>query len=74
MHFEWPTPEQMIYRTMRLRRLLAIAVAVPTAVLLLISSLDPMILSPERASMGAIAIALLITGHGVLFPNAAAET
>ena len=74
MHFDWPTPEQMLYRVMRLRRLLAIAVAIPAAVMLTMSHMDPTLLSPERASLGAIAVAALILGHIVLFPNAASET
>ena len=74
MQFEWPTPEQMIYRVTRLRRLVVLAVAIPVCVMLLTAIIDPSFLSPNRATLGAIAVALLIVGHVALFPNVTLET
>jgi hypothetical protein len=74
MTFDWPTPEQMIYRVTRLRRLVALAVAIPVTVMLLGTLIDPALLSTDRATIGAIAVALLIVGHVMLFPNVALET
>ncbi|WP_341366729.1 hypothetical protein [Yoonia sp. BS5-3] len=74
MQFEWPTPEQIIYRVTRLRRLVVLAVAMPVCVLLLTALMDPMMISPNRAMIGAIAIALLVVGHVSLFPNVTLET
>ena len=74
MQFEWPTPEQMIYRATRLRRLVVLAVAIPVCVMLLTAIIDPSFLSPNRATLGAIAVALLIVGHVALFPNVTLET
>ena len=74
MPFDWPTAEQMIYRIVRLRRLLALAVAIPVCVMLVGSLLDPAFLSPPRATMAAMAVAALVSGHVMLFPNASVET
>lgn len=74
MPFEWPTSEQMIYRVMRLRRLIAVAVAVPVLVMLGVALLDPAVLSPERATIASLAVSILVVGHVVLFPNVTLET
>lgn len=74
MQFDWPTPEQVIYRVTRLRRLVAVAVAVPVCIMLLGAIIDPTFLSVDRATIGAIAVAALIIGHVVLFPNVVLET
>ena len=74
MQFEWPTSEQMIYRINRLRRLVLVAVLIPVSVLLLGSFFDPTFLSPDRATIASLAVALLISGHVVMFPNASLET
>lgn len=74
MQFQWPTKDQMIYRVTRLRRLVAVAITIPVAVLLIGSALDPAFLSPDRASVAAICVALLVVGHVVLFPNVPLET
>jgi hypothetical protein len=74
MQFDWPTPEQMIYRVTRLRRLVAVAIAIPVSVMLLGAIIDPTFLSTDRATIGAIAVAVLIIGHVMLFPNVALET
>ena len=74
MPFMWPTSEQIVYRVMRLRRLIAVAVAVPVLVMLGVALLDPAVLSPERATLASIAVALLVVGHVVLFPNVTLET
>ncbi len=74
MLFEWPTPDQMIYRVMRLRRLVALAIAIPVGVMLIGAALDPAFLSPDRATLGALAVAVLVVGHVMLFPNVATET
>ena len=74
MPFVWPTSEQIVYRVMRLRRLIAVAVAVPVLVMLGIALLDPAVLSPERATIASMAVALLVVGHVVLFPNVTLET
>lgn len=74
MPFVWPTSEQMMYRVMRLRRLIAVAVALPVLVMLGIAVLDPAALSPERATIASLAVAFLVVGHVVLFPNVTLET
>lgn len=74
MPFVWPTSEQMMYRMTRLRRLIAVAVAVPVLVMLAIAIADPAVLSPERATVASLAVALLVVGHVVLFPNVTLET
>ncbi len=74
MPFDWPTTDQMIYRITRLRRLVLLAVAIPVCVMLVGSLLDPAFLSPPRATLAAMAVAALVTGHVVLFPNASLET
>ena len=74
MTFEWPTVEEMTYRIMRLRRLIVLAVALPVLVILGVSLFDPAILSPERATLAALFVALLVVGHVVLFPNVTLET
>lgn len=74
MQFEWPTAEQMMYRVMRLRRLIALAVAIPVVVMLGLAIIDPAALSPERATLAALSVAMLVVGHVVLFPNVTLET
>lgn len=74
MPFVWPTSEQMMYRVMRLRRLIAVAIAVPVLVMLSVAIMDPSVLSPERATIASLAVALLVVGHVVLFPNVTLET
>lgn len=74
MFFDWPTPEQMMYRVMRLRRLVAFAVAIPVVVMLGVALIDPMALTPERATIASLAVAALVVGHVVLFPNVTLET
>ncbi|MGJ8588070.1 MAG: hypothetical protein ACSHXW_07935 [Yoonia sp.] len=74
MQFEWPTAEQMIYRVMRLRRLIVLAVAIPVLVMLGVALFDPAVLTPERATLASLSIAMLVVGHVVLFPNVTLET
>lgn len=74
MPFVWPTSEQMMYRAMRLRRLIAVAVTLPVVVMLGVALMDPGVLSPERATLASMAVALLVIGHAVLFPNVTLET
>ncbi|MEL6682781.1 MAG: hypothetical protein AAFQ09_09060 [Pseudomonadota bacterium] len=74
MLFDWPTPEQMIYRVTRLRRLVALAIMIPVGVMLIGSALDPSFLAPDRATLGAMAVAVMVVGHVMLFPNVATET
>ncbi|HEV8034577.1 hypothetical protein [Yoonia sp.] len=74
MQFEWPTAEQMMYRMMRLRRLIALAVAIPVLVMLGVAFFDPAALTPERATLASLSVALLVVGHVVLFPNVTLET
>ena len=74
MSFVWPTSEEIIYRVMRLRRLIAVAVMIPVLVMLGVALVDPMVLSPERATVASMAVALLVVGHVVLFPNVTLET
>ncbi|MFQ1700535.1 hypothetical protein ACJ5NV_08065 [Loktanella agnita] len=74
MPFDWPTAEQMIYRVVRLRRLVLCALTIPFCLMLLGTLLDPVFLSPPRAVLAAVAVAALVTGHAVLFPNAPVET
>lgn len=74
MPFVWPTLEQALYRAMRLRRLIGVAVFIPMIVLLVLSTMDPVILSAQHASIAAVLIAVLVVGHAVLFPNVTLET
>ena len=74
MLFDWPTPEQMLYRVMRLRRLIALAIMIPVGVMLIGSAIDPTFLAPDRATIGALAVSALVVGHVMLFPNVAVET
>lgn len=74
MQFDWPTPEQMMYRVTRLRRVIALAVSIPVGVMLMTALIDPSFLSPDRATLAALAVAVLIVGHVMLFPNVALET
>lgn len=74
MPFLWPTPEQIIYRIVRLRRLIAVAIALPVLVMLGVAIMDPAALSPERATIASLAVAMLVVGHVVLFPNVTLET
>lgn len=74
MSFEWPTPEQALYRVMRLRRLIALAVILPVVVMLTLSFVNPAVLAPTHATVAAMAVATLVVGHVVLFPNVTLET
>jgi hypothetical protein len=74
MKFVWPTPQQSLYRVMRLRRLIALAVTVPTVVILAIALLDPAALAPAHATLASLGIAALVVGHVVIFPNVTLET
>ena len=74
MPFSWPTAEQMMYRITRLRRLIAIAVALPVIVMLSVALIDPTVLSPLHATIGSLAVLALVTGHAALFPNVTLET
>lgn len=74
MLFQWPTIEQISYRFMRLRRLIAVAVMVPMVVLLTLSWADPLALSAYHASLAALGICALVTAHAVFFPNVTLET
>ncbi|MGJ8622272.1 MAG: hypothetical protein ACSHW1_05795 [Yoonia sp.] len=74
MQFAWPTVEQVTYRVMRLRRLIAIAVTLPTLVLLAVTISDPTVLSAAHATYAALGIAGLVIAHAVLFPNVTLET
>ncbi|MDX8349525.1 hypothetical protein SLH49_16195 [Cognatiyoonia sp. IB215446] len=74
MLFEWPTPDQMLYRVMRLRRLVALAIAIPVGVMLIGAAIDPAFLAADRATLGALAVAVMVVGHVMLFPNVPTET
>lgn len=74
MSFAWPTSEQVFYRVMRLRRLIAIAVAIPTMMVLTVAWMDPTVLSALHATIACLGIAGLVVGHVVLFPNVTLET
>ena len=74
MQFDWPTPEQMIYRLVRLRRLVVLSVVIPVVAILAASVIDPVFLSPMRATLAALAVAMLVAGHVVIFPNVPMET
>lgn len=74
MSFAWPTTEQVFYRMMRLRRLIAIAVAIPTIMVLAIAWMDPTVLSAFHATLACLGIASLVIGHVVIFPNVTLET
>ncbi|MEO1638996.1 MAG: hypothetical protein AAFU41_07075 [Pseudomonadota bacterium] len=74
MQFDWPTPDQIRYRIMRLRRLIAVAVAIPVVAMLGLSFFDPTALSADRATLAAFAVSVLVVAHVVLFPNVAEET
>lgn len=74
MPFQWPTPQQMFYRIMRLRRLIAVAVSLPLVCLLAVSLADPAVLSAWQASMAILGLATVIVAHVVLFPNVTLET
>ena len=74
MPFAWPTTEQVFYRLMRLRRLIAIAVAIPMMMVLTVAWMDPTVLSAFHATVACFGIAGLVVGHVVLFPNVTLET
>lgn len=74
MHFTWPTTEQVLYRVMRLRRLIAIAVAIPMMVVMSVAWMDPTVLAPLNATVACVGIAALVVGHVVIFPNVTLET
>lgn len=64
----------MLYRVMRLRRLVALAIAIPVGVMLIGAAIDPAFLAPDRATLGALAVAVMVVGHVMLFPNVPTET
>ena len=74
MPFDWPTPEQVIYRITRLRRLIAVAITLPVIVLLGMALVDPSVLFAERATLATLAVVALFVGHVVIFPNVTLET
>lgn len=74
MQFDWPTPDQITYRIHRLRRLIALAIALPVLVLLGGSLIDTAFIAPDRATLAAMAVAVMVVGHVILFPNAGLET
>lgn len=74
MQFQWPTFDQITYRVMRLRRLLAVAIAVPMVVLLSLSFAQPDVLSAAHASLAALGLAGMLVSHVVFFPNVTLET
>lgn len=74
MLFQWPTIDQMLYRVMRLRRLIAVSVAIPFVALLSIALVDPTVLSAAQASLSVLGLAVVIVAHVVLFPNVTLET
>jgi hypothetical protein len=74
MTFALPTPEQTVYRFMRLRRLIAIAVALPMIVIMSITWGDPAVLTAPHATLAMVGIAALVAAHAVLFPNGTLET
>ena len=74
MPFEWPTADEMMYRIARLRRLVALALMVPVIVLFSAALIDPVSLPADRASLAAMAVAVLVVGHVALFPNVTLET
>ncbi len=74
MSFAWPTTQQVFYRVMRLRRLIAIAVAIPMLVVMTVAWMDPNVLSAYRATVACLGIAALVTAHVVVFPNVTLET
>ncbi|MCK0094927.1 hypothetical protein MWU60_05050 [Yoonia sp. F2084L] len=74
MLFDWPTAEQMMYRVMRLRRLVALAVVIPVVVMLGVALVDPAVLTPQHATIASLAVAALVVGHVMLFPNVTLET
>ncbi|MEM8536435.1 MAG: hypothetical protein AAGF56_01100 [Pseudomonadota bacterium] len=74
MGFDWPTSEQVLYRVMRLRRLIAACVALPTVVLLIATVTNPEVLTAQNATIAILSITALVVGHVVLFPNVTLET
>ncbi|SFS06595.1 hypothetical protein [Yoonia litorea] len=74
MHIQWPSFDQMTYRVMRLRRLLAVAMMIPLIGLLSVSWAYPDVLSAAHASIAACGLALLLVAHVVIFPNVTLET
>ena len=74
MLFQWPSLHQIVYRVMRLRRLVAVAVMVPMLALIAMSLLSPAALPADLATMAVAGIAALVIGHVVLFPNVTLET
>lgn len=74
MLFQWPTFDQMIYRLMRLRRLIAVAVSIPLLVLMAVSLADPSVISAGQATVAAMGLALVVVAHVVLFPNVTIES
>ena len=74
MAFDWPTAEELLYRAMRLRRVILCGLMLPLLSVILLSFGEPPALVAERAGLAALGMTLLITGHAVLFPNATLET
>ena len=74
MLFQLPTLNQAIYRVMRLRRWIAVAVAVPFVTLLALSWMDPSVLTAAEACVAILGLTAVIVAHTVLFPNVTLET
>ncbi len=74
MLFQWPTIDQIIYRVMRLRRVIAVAVALAMVLVFSVSLLFPMLLPAQQASLMMLGVAALLVGHVVLIPNVTLET
>jgi len=74
MRFEWPTAAQMIYRIVRLRRLLVVAAVGPVLALGVALLMDPAVLSGQAALLWAVVVAVLLVSHVVMFPNVPLET
>src|SRR6056297_2858463 len=74
MSFTLPTVEQMIYRVMRLRRLIALSAAIPLLFLLAVSFAAPDFLSAMQASFAVMGVVAMVLLHTVFFPNVTLET
>jgi hypothetical protein len=74
MPFALPTVDQMIYRVMRLRRLIAVSAAIPMLFLLAVFFAAPDFLSPAQTSLAILGVAAAVLLHAVLFPNVTLET
>ncbi|MEO0915490.1 MAG: hypothetical protein AAFY31_00650 [Pseudomonadota bacterium] len=76
MPFTFPSLEEILYRAWRLRRLIAVATALPFVVLALLGLVGLNGLAGTTGGLIALLIVhlALIGAHAVLFPNAAEET